>query len=68
MNTCEYQLAIPPDVTEMTGYAGTLCKAYSKSKRPDGLHWAHYPECKSENCPLKHPELLKGAILKEEQK
>jgi len=37
----------------------SLCMAYCQSKRSDGLHWANYPECKEENCPLKHPELLK---------
>ena len=44
---------------------GICCRAYSASKRPDGLHCAHYPDCKEENCPLVHPELLKGAILEE---
>lgn len=52
---CKYQL-------------GTLCKAYAESKRHDDLCWAHYPECNNENCPLKHPELLEGAVLKEEGK
>jgi len=45
---------------------GHLCGAYNKSKRKDGKLWAHYPECKLENCPLRHPELLEGAILEKE--
>ena len=65
MDDCKYKLVIPSDVIELTGYKGPLCKAYSKSKRPDGRHWAHYPECKMENCPLQHPELLNGATLEE---
>ncbi len=40
-----------------------LCGAYAESKRPDGLFWAHYPECNNKNCPLKHKELLEGAVL-----
>lgn len=40
-----------------------LCGAYSKSKRPDGLHWAHYPNCCPSDCPREHPELLVGAVL-----
>ena len=42
------------------------CSAYSKSKRKDGKYWAHYPECKSKNCPLVFPELLEGAELNDE--
>lgn len=55
MNDCTYTFEIPG--------TGKCCMAYSKSKRKDGLHWANYPECKRENCPLVSPELLKGAIL-----
>ena len=40
-----------------------VCGAYSKSKRPDGKWWAHFPQCNGANCPLKHPELLDGAKL-----
>jgi len=39
------------------------CFSYCKSKRKDGLHWAHYPYCEDNACPLKHPELLEGAEL-----
>ena len=45
---------------------GVCCGAYSQAKRKDSLAWAHYPECKPENCPLIHSELLDGATLKEE--
>lgn len=55
METCKYNLDIPG--------VGMCCDAYSQSKRKDGLHWAHYPFCATENCPLKHPELLESAIL-----
>ncbi len=45
-------------------YAGECyCAAYSKSKRPDGKWWGHFPKCKGTNCPLKHPALLDGAKL-----
>lgn len=53
---CNYQFEIPQ--------IGTCCNAYAESERKDGLHWSHYPECKERNCPLKHPELLEGAKLK----
>lgn len=55
---CEYSLPIPD--------SHILCGAYSKSHRPDGLHWANYPCCEDQNCPLKHPELLNGATLGDE--
>lgn len=45
-------------------FSDYYCFAYSKSERPDGRFWAHFPACKKENCPLEHPELLEGAILK----
>lgn len=53
---CKYQLNFPSD-------RSTHCMAYSWSKRPDGLHWAHYPCCEDSNCPIQHPELLEGAVL-----
>ena len=56
-NTCKYELYIP-DV-------GICCAAYSRSKRKDGLEWMHFPKCMDEKCPLKHPELLEGAILED---
>lgn len=40
------------------GYAD-LCCAYSKISNKRGLHIAHFPECKYENCPILHPELMK---------
>ena len=42
------------------------CMAYSKSERKDGLFWAHFPICCDENCPLKNPDLLEGAVLDNE--
>lgn len=45
---------------------GICCGAYSESKptkENKWRHWAHYPECTEENCPLKHPELLEGRAL-----
>lgn len=53
---CKYQLKFPSDES-------THCMAYSWSKRPDGRHWAHYPCCDPANCPIRHPELLEGAVL-----
>lgn len=58
---CDYYFPIPR--------AGMCCKAYSESKPTSEnrwQHWAHYPECKEENCPLKHPELLEGRTLETE--
>ena len=59
MDNCKHHLEIPT--------IGTCCDAYSKAKRPDGKHWAHYPECKSENCPLLNPGLLENAQLETEE-
>ena len=56
--TCRYQKFFPHDNNKMH------CFAYCKSKRKDGLYWAHYPYCEDKNCPLAHPELLEGAKLK----
>lgn len=55
----KYKLRIPG--------VGVCCEAYYKSKRNDGLEWMHFPFCSEENCPLKHPELLEGAILETEE-
>lgn len=74
MATCKYQMNLPAfsnpnPVASTTGSVfatyGTdvCCGAYSVSKRPDGLHWAHYPLCVERNCPIIHPELLEGATL-----
>ena len=60
MNNCEcaFQFNFEDDI---------YCDAYSQAKRKDGLSWAHYPECKPENCLLIHPELLDGATLEMEE-
>lgn len=57
---CKYHLDIPT--------VGLCCEAYYKAKRKDNREWMHFPFCSEENCPLKHPELLKGATLEEEDK
>lgn len=55
MKTCKYEMPFPSEHP----FNGTvLCGAYSESKLPNGKLWAHYPVCRNENCPLKHPELL----------
>ena len=56
---CKFCMEIPVHPMHLAIH----CGAYSASKRKDGLHWAHYPKCKIENCPVVHPELLDGAIL-----
>lgn len=38
-----------------------LCMLYSRFEY-NGLHWANYPDCNKENCPLLHPELLGNMI------
>lgn len=58
IEACQYFFPIPR--------AGLCCNAYSESKPTNAnkwRHWAHYPDCTEENCPLKHPELLNGRIL-----
>lgn len=60
MNHCNYQMPVPNLEQDKNKI---LCGAYSKSKRKDKLHWAHYPHCKKENCPLVHKDLLQGATL-----
>lgn len=58
---CKYLMNIPK--------VGLCCEAYSASKPTKEnrwRHWANYPECKKENCPLKHPELLMGRTLEQE--
>ena len=52
---CAYKFEIPN--------IGMCCQAYSKSTRPDGLHWAHYPLCEGKNCPKLYPHLLEDAKL-----
>ena len=53
---CSYKEKIPEDTN-------IYCMAYSKSIRPDGYHWGHYPYCCYFDCPIVHPELLEGAKL-----
>lgn len=58
VKSCQYFFVIPK--------VGVCCGAYSESKptkENKWRHWAHYPECTEENCPLKHPELLEGRTL-----
>ena len=58
MENCFYCQLFPKPADEKNH-----CMAYSYAKRADGRHWGHYPICADENCPLKHQELLEGAIL-----
>ena len=61
IKTCQYFFNIPK--------VGVCCGAYSASKPTKEnryRHWANYPTCTEENCPLKHPELLEGRILETE--
>lgn len=48
--SCRYCMSVPDK--------GILCGAYSESTRPDKKFWAHFPLCKTENCPLDNPGLL----------
>lgn len=68
---CKYRLNVPA-VPSIPIYKEnqTLCGAYSASKPTKEnrwRHWAHYPKCAEENCPLKHPSLLEGRTLAEEE-
>lgn len=65
MDNCKYEFVIPSN--HFFNVDKPLCGAYGESKRKDGRHWAHYPECCDENCPLAHPELLEDAILEMEE-
>lgn len=49
---CEQSIPLP------NGTIINMCMYYSKVIRTDHKHWAHYPECTNENCPLVHPDLL----------
>lgn len=58
IDVCQYFFPLPR--------FGMCCKAYSESKptkENTWKHWAHYPKCSEENCPLRHPELLEGRTL-----
>ena len=59
MKQCKYAIEFPG--------MGLHCMVYSFSKRSDNKWWAHFPECSEEKCPLKHPELLEGAIFDKEE-
>lgn len=60
--SCAYHMEIPG--------VGLCCEAYYLSKLPNGKqsYYAHFPFCAEANCPIKHPELLKGRILDTERK
>ena len=60
MKQCNYSITLPN--------VGACCDVYSNSKRPDNKWWTHWPKCAEVNCPLKHPELLEGAIFDEKER
>lgn len=40
------------------------CNAYYESSVNGKKHfWAHFPRYEPSKCPVRHPELLKGAVL-----
>lgn len=55
---CEHHFPIPG--------IGMCCGYYSKTVDACGRRWANYPDCKEENCPVKHPELLEGRKFESE--
>lgn len=55
---CKYCLPFPDETIH--------CSAYSYAKYPNAISWLHFPVCDLSNCPIKHPELLNGGILKED--
>lgn len=60
---CPFVLVFP-DKPEC--YKGMrLCDLYSHYKIK-GKHWANYPDCKKDNCPLLHSELLGNLIWDKE--
>ena len=56
MYYCGYTLPFPDETIH--------CSAYSYAKYPNGISYCHYPMCDDEHCPIKHPELLNGGVLK----
>lgn len=56
---CPFVLIFPDEPKIYKGMR--LCDLYSHYKI-NGKHWANYPNCKKENCPLLHPELLGNLI------
>ena len=63
MENCKHLMIFP---VKTSLYEEKHCGFYSKHTIK-GKHWAHYPECKPENCPLIHPELLGDAVLEAER-
>lgn len=57
---CEHHFPIP-SIGMCCGYYSNTVDEYGY-----GRGWAHYPFCTEENCPIKHPELLRGRKLKSE--
>jgi hypothetical protein len=55
---CEHHFYIP--------HHGMCCGYYSKTVDAYGMGYAHYPDCKKENCPFAHPELVAGRKLESE--
>lgn len=51
---CPYNVKVPDKEIH-------LCMLYCRYSI-DGKHWSHYPDCKKENCPFLHPELLGDLI------
>lgn len=54
----KYRLSFPDETIH--------CSAYSYAKYPNGISYLHFPVCDPSNCPIKHPELLDGGVLKED--
>ena len=57
-DNCEHHFPIPN--------IGMCCGYYSKTVDAYGMGYAHYPNCKKENCPFAHPELVAGRKLESE--
>lgn len=49
---------------ELPGH-GICCDAYYHARDEQGGRYANFPVCECRNCPLKHPELLKGYVIQE---
>lgn len=59
MEDCKHCMEIPTLTKPV--HLNTHCGLYSKHTIK-GKHWAHYPKCNVDNCPLVHPELLGDAV------
>ncbi len=55
---CEHHFPIP--------HYAMCCGYYRKTVDAQGNPFIHYTFCKEENCPIAHPELLKGRKLESE--